>query len=125
MSDERFLSRWMRRKAAARKTDVTPPPPQSAPPVEAATQPPTPVDAPETDQQPQREAHAESPPAQTVDLPDLDSLQGLKSDYEAFMRAEVDPKTRQAALRKLFSDPHFNEMDGLDIYIDDYGQPDP
>ncbi|MEY4753990.1 MAG: hypothetical protein RJA44_1665, partial [Pseudomonadota bacterium] len=26
---------------------------------------------------------------------------------------------------KLFSDPHFNVMDGLDIYIDDYGQPDP
>ena len=30
-----------------------------------------------------------------------------------------------AALKKLFSDPHFNVMDGLDTYIDDYGKPDP
>ena len=28
-------------------------------------------------------------------------------------------------MKKLFSDPHFNVMDGLDIYIDDYGKPDP
>jgi hypothetical protein len=32
---------------------------------------------------------------------------------------------KNAALRKLFSDPHFNVMDGLDIYIDDYAKPDP
>ena len=32
---------------------------------------------------------------------------------------------RRKALHKLFSDPHFNQMDGLDIYIDDYSQPDP
>ncbi|MGS0757921.1 DUF3306 domain-containing protein, partial [Roseateles sp. GG27B] len=30
-----------------------------------------------------------------------------------------------AAMKKLFSDPHFNVMDGLDIYIDDYTQADP
>jgi hypothetical protein len=28
-------------------------------------------------------------------------------------------------MKKLFSDPHFNVMDGLDVYIDDYGKPDP
>jgi hypothetical protein len=28
-------------------------------------------------------------------------------------------------MRKLFSDPRFNVMDGLDIYIDDYSKPDP
>ena len=28
-------------------------------------------------------------------------------------------------MKKLFSDPHFNVMDGLDTYIDDYGKPDP
>jgi hypothetical protein len=38
---------------------------------------------------------------------------------------EVDPSVRNAALHKLFSDPVFNVMDGLDIYIDDYGKPDP
>ena len=32
---------------------------------------------------------------------------------------------KRAALRKLFTDPHFNVMDGLDIYIDDYSKPDP
>ena len=30
-----------------------------------------------------------------------------------------------SALKKLFADPHFNRMDGLDIYIDDYTKPDP
>ncbi len=29
------------------------------------------------------------------------------------------------ALRKLFTDPRFNVMDGLDVYIDDYSKPDP
>jgi hypothetical protein len=28
-------------------------------------------------------------------------------------------------MKKLFADPHFNVMDRLDIYIDDYSQPDP
>jgi hypothetical protein len=37
----------------------------------------------------------------------------------------VDPATKSAALRKLFGDPHFNQMDGLDTYIDDYTKEDP
>jgi hypothetical protein len=32
---------------------------------------------------------------------------------------------KNTALKKLFSDPHFNTMDGLDVYIDDYNKPDP
>jgi hypothetical protein len=28
-------------------------------------------------------------------------------------------------MKKLFTDPHFNVMDGLDIYIGDYNTPDP
>ena len=28
-------------------------------------------------------------------------------------------------MKKLFTDPHFNVMDGLDTYIDDYRKPDP
>ena len=28
-------------------------------------------------------------------------------------------------MKKLFADPHFNVMDGLDIYIDDYSKSDP
>ena len=32
---------------------------------------------------------------------------------------------KNAALKKLFADPHFNAMDGLDVYIDDYNKADP
>ena len=32
---------------------------------------------------------------------------------------------RRAALKKLFSDPRFNVMDGLDVYIDDYSKTEP
>ena len=35
------------------------------------------------------------------------------------------PDVKNAALKTLFTDPHFNVMDGLDIYIDDYTQPSP
>jgi hypothetical protein len=41
------------------------------------------------------------------------------------MRPDVDPATRAGALKKLFGDPHFNTMDRLDVYIDDYSIPDP
>ena len=45
----------------------------------------------------------------------------VDSDYSAFAMRNVDSKIRNAAMRKLFSgDPHFNVMDGLDVYIDDY-----
>jgi hypothetical protein len=37
----------------------------------------------------------------------------------------IDPQVQQAAMQKLFSDPRYNIMDGLDIYIDDYSKPDP
>ena len=57
-------------------------------------------------------------------LPPVEQL-NLESDYTAFFHPKVDEKLRREALRKLFSDPHFNVMDGLDVYIDDYGKPDP
>ncbi|MEO8347244.1 MAG: DUF3306 domain-containing protein, partial [Betaproteobacteria bacterium] len=37
----------------------------------------------------------------------------------------IDEATKRAALKKLFSDPSFNVMDGLDIYVGDYTQADP
>jgi len=58
------------------------------------------------------------------ELPSLDSL-NFESDFGAFMRAKVDEGVRRAALKKLFSDPRFNVMDGLDVYIDDYSKDDP
>ena len=32
---------------------------------------------------------------------------------------------RRLALKKLFADPHFNVMDRLDMYMDDYNKPSP
>lgn len=49
----------------------------------------------------------------------------LESDFSGFMHPKVDDNLRRAALKKLFSNPHFNVMDGLDTYIDDYSQPNP
>lgn len=51
--------------------------------------------------------------------------QRISSEYREFFDPQVDEKLRHTALRKLFSDPHFNVMDGLDTYIDDYSKPDP
>ncbi len=41
------------------------------------------------------------------------------------MAPGVDAQVKNAAMKKLFADPHFNVMDGLDTYIDDYGRADP
>jgi hypothetical protein len=95
---EHFLARWSRRKLEA---------PADAPAVSA---PPGTALDPAQGAQP-----VESPP-----LPGLDSLDGLASDYRGFMRAGVDDGLRRDALKKLFTDPHFNKMDGLDVYIEDY-----
>jgi hypothetical protein len=57
-------------------------------------------------------------------LPDIKSLT-IESDFKPFMQANVPAESRNAALKKLFADPSFNVMDGLDTYIADYSQPDP
>ncbi len=57
-------------------------------------------------------------------LPTLDSLT-FESDFKAFMHSKVEEGVKRAALKKLFSDPRFNVMDGLDTYIDDYTKAEP
>jgi hypothetical protein len=57
-------------------------------------------------------------------LPPLESL-NFESDFRAFMRSKVEESVKRAALKKLFSDPRFNVMDGLDTYIDDYTKSEP
>lgn len=57
-------------------------------------------------------------------LPPLDSL-SFESDFKAFMHSKVEDVVKRAALKKLFADPRFNVMDGLDTYIDDYTKADP
>jgi hypothetical protein len=63
-----------------------------------------------------------APPPLTLD--DAHALTP-ESDFRPFAARTVDPAVRNAAMKKLFSDPHFNVMDRLDTYIDDYSQPDP
>ncbi len=63
-----------------------------------------------------------APPSPT--LADVAALT-RDSDYSPFMARGVQPDVKNAALGRLFTDPHFNVMDGLDVYIDDYGKPDP
>jgi hypothetical protein len=77
--------------------------------------------SPEAQQQP-TEIEDASPPAS---LEDVEKMDRFAPDFSAFMQPGVDPVVQQAAMKKMFSDPHFNIMDGLDIYIDDYSKPDP
>jgi hypothetical protein len=96
-ADEGFLGRWSRRKLEAR---------ESAP----------------ADLQP-----AALPSQADEALPELPPVEELTidSDFRGFLHPKVDENVRRAALRKLFSDPHFNVMDGLDVYIDDYSKTEP
>ena len=47
------------------------------------------------------------------------------SDFSQFLRQEISEEVRRKAMKTLFADPHFNVMDGLDTYIDDYTISDP
>lgn len=60
-------------------------------------------------------------------LPTLADAQALtpQSDFKPFMARGVAADVKNAAMKKLFTDPHYNVMDRLDTYIDDYSLPDP
>jgi hypothetical protein len=75
---------------------------------------------------PKGEGRSEGTPAELPPLT-LDDVKALTldSDFSRFTAANVAPEVKNAALKKLFTDPHYNVMDGLDVYIDDYSQPDP
>jgi hypothetical protein len=111
--DEAFLSRWSRRKIEARKADEP-----------AKTGPtPTPVAAPNVPganvAMPQA---GESAPAE---LPPLESLKGLASEYRDFMQPGVDESLRRSALKQLFKDPHFENFERFAEYCEDYTQGEP
>jgi hypothetical protein len=112
MSEEGFFSRWSRRKQGLEAPEADKAPAPNAP---AAAQG---ADAPAA-------APADAAPPQA--LPTLQDAQALtpESDFQPFMQGGVGAEVRNAALKKLFTDPHFNVMDGLDIYIEDYNRPDP
>lgn len=100
-----FLSRWSRRKIQGEEAQES-----ERPSKELAE-----ITAPTTDEQ--------APPP--VTLEDVEKIDRFAPDFSSFMQPNVDPAVQQAALKKMFTDPHFNIMDGLDIYIDDYSKSDP
>lgn len=106
---EGFLSRWSRRKSGQKE--------QSTDPVKEDIQ------SPAVHESESKVEVTETPPPPTME--DVEKIDRFAPDFSAFMKPEVDPAVQQAALKKMFSDPHFNVMDGLDIYIDDYSKPDP
>jgi hypothetical protein len=59
--------------------------------------------------------------------PTLDDAKALtiESDFKPYMVSNVSPEVKNAAMKKLFTDPHYNVMDMMDTYVDDYSKSDP
>ena len=143
MAEDGFLQRWSRRKASlGARVPEGPPNTHPAPPPEAAPATgglqaqdtltskggPQPLHTPPSALAPApgraqpSEHHTDPQP-----IPSLADTQALTpaSDFRPFMGQGVAPEVKNAAMKKLFADPHFNVMDRMDIYIDDYSQADP
>ncbi len=114
MSAGDFFNRWSKRKADVRAGHAVAPEPSL--PTGPAPQP-TPQPTPQVQPQVQPQV---APPT----LEDASSLT-IQSDFKPFMQGNVPANVKNLALKKLFADPHYNLMDGLDTYIDDYSKADP
>ena len=70
---------------------------------------------------------ADAVPAAELPPPTLEDVAALghDADFRRFVQPGVDETVRRSAMKKLFTDPHFNVMDGLDIYIGDYNTYEP
>jgi hypothetical protein len=127
MADDKapFLARWSQRKVRSRELPTKEAP--ATPPMAAAVGTAG-VDAaaisnvPAAPAEPKAPTGIPAPPPPTLE--DVGRLT-RDSDFSSFVTRNVEPDVRNAALKKLFTDPQFNVMDGLDTYIDDYGRPDP
>ncbi|HYU68370.1 MAG TPA: DUF3306 domain-containing protein [Burkholderiales bacterium] len=114
--DGNFVSRWSRRKIEARKTEEKPaepkPSPQPAPPAAPAVS---------------NAGAAAAPPDTSAprELPPLESLKGLASEYTEFLKPGVDENLRRSALKRLFSDPHFENFERFEAYCEDFTQGEP
>jgi Protein of unknown function (DUF3306) len=118
---ESFLSRWSRRKVEVK---VSPPATEVDTQLSnPSTGEPSGAKVPET---PLPERTLASEAEEKPPLPTIDSLTA-ESDFSPFITKDVDPALRNQAMKKLFTDPHyqFDNMDKLDIYIDDYSKSDP
>ena len=120
-----FLGRWSQRKQAVREGK---PLEEPLPPIASASAPnPLVAKHPATRPDPESSNHDSETAPQRPPPPTLKEVEQLTqaSDFSPFMAREVAPDVRNAAMKKLFTDPHYNVMDQLDIYIDDYAKPDP
>jgi hypothetical protein len=120
--DDGFLSRWSRRKTDMRQGKPLDEPVPLAP---ARVTPDRPAAVQSVVVPADRAASVQAP--NEAPKPTLEDVQHLtpESDYTNFMARGVAPDVKNAAMKKLFTDPHFNVMDRMDVYIDDYSQPDP
>ncbi|MEO6292488.1 MAG: DUF3306 domain-containing protein [Burkholderiaceae bacterium] len=123
---EGFLGRWSQRKQDVRSGKPLAEPEVAA--VNTATSSNTVALEVKTQVNP-AETQTESGPTEKLEapLPTLEDVKNLTpdSDYAPFVARHVSPEVRNTAMKKLFADPHYNVMDRLDIYIDDYSKPDP
>ena len=111
-----FFSRWSQRReqvaaeeaALAAQTTA-----ENLAEVKPAATTSEPQDAlPKTDEDPNRLLTAE-------ELPNPEEIE-IGGSFAKFMGANVDPAAKTAALRALWKQPHFNEIDGLLEYALDY-----
>jgi len=120
---ENFFDRWSRRKKEARE-EVPPPPTveEAEKPADARVE--TAAVLPEA-----RHPTAGLPTEgqEEVPPPTLADAQALtpESDFRPFVGRNVAPEVKNTAFKKLFADPQFNVMDGMDTYIDDYSESTP
>ena len=114
-----FLGRWSQRKQAVREGKALDEPEPVAKPAPAVVSPQV-----ASAEDPEAELAAQAPAAPPPTLEDVKELTP-QSNFAPFVARDVAPEVRNAAMKKLFTDPHFNVMDRLDTYIDDYSQPDP
>jgi Protein of unknown function (DUF3306) len=126
-----FFSRWSRRKADERAGKPLAEPQAPAKPLQGLDSlAPAQTLSPLQPLTPFADQAAQASPTETpepVKLPTLEDTQKLtpQSDFKPFMAQGVTPDVKNAAMKKLFADPHFNVMDRMDTYIDDYSLPDP
>ena len=115
---EGFFDRWSRRKQQARAEEEPVVAPADAVPHTLPVSTEAPLAVAPTAQAGEPDA---SPPPTLADTTELT----IDSDFKPFMAKGVAPEVKNAAFKKLFADPHFNVMDRMDIYIDDYSIPSP
>ena len=126
MTQSNFLNRWARKKAGTIVEPVKDEPLQTVPNrVDKTAQSDSQSVTSQASPQETPDGFTAPPEVPPLTMEDVEKIDIKAADFSAFMRADVDPAVQQAAMKKMFRDPHFNVMDGLDIYIDDYSKPDP